>query len=122
MAYLLLYVNDIVLTACSSDLLRGIINRLNSKFAMTKLGVLHHFVGISITRSSDGLHLSNRQYAVDLQWASMAECHPTTTPVDSKSKLFATDGDPVTDPLEYRSLVGALQYFTLNWPDIAYAV
>ena len=52
----------------------------------------------------------------------MAECHPTATPVDSKSKMSATDGASVASPSEYRSLAGALQYLTLTRPDIAYAV
>jgi len=86
---------------------------------MTDLGALHHFLGISVTRSSDGLHLYQRQYAVDLlQQAGMAECHPTATPVDSKSKLSATDGAPVASPSDYWSLAGALQYLTLTRPDI----
>jgi hypothetical protein len=45
-----------------------------------------------------------------------------TTPVDSRSKLPATDGDPVGDPSEYRSLAGALQYLTLTRPSHAYTV
>ena len=65
-AYLLLYVDDIVLTASSDALLRRLIDRLHSEFAMTDLGELHHFLGISVTRSSDGIFLSQRQYAVDL--------------------------------------------------------
>jgi len=59
-AYLLLYVDDIVLTASSPALLRHITERLNSEFAMTDLGDLHHFLGISVTRSADGLFLSQR--------------------------------------------------------------
>ena len=90
---------------------------------MTDLGDLHHFLGISVTRDSDGLFLSQRQYAVDLlQRAGMSECHPTATPVDARSKLSGIDGAPVADPSEYRSLAGALQYLTLTRPDLAYAV
>jgi len=73
LAYLLLYVDDIVLTASSSALLQRIMARLSSEFAMTDLGALH-FLGIAVTRSSDGLFLSQRQYAVELlQRAGMAE-------------------------------------------------
>ena len=57
-AYLLLYVDDIVLTASTPALLQRITERLHSEFAMTDLGDLHHFLGISVTRSSDGLFLS----------------------------------------------------------------
>ena len=91
--------------------------RLHSEFAMIDLGALHHFLGISVTRSSQGLFLSQRQYALDLlQRAGMAECHSTATPVDTHAKLSAQDGS------EYRSLAGALQYLTLTRPDLAYAV
>jgi len=121
--YLLLYVDDIVLTASTPALLRRITERLHSEFAMTDLGDLHHFLGISITRSSEGLFLSQRQYALDLlQRAGMAECHSTSTPVDGRAKLSASEGTPVADPTEYRSLAGALQYLTLTHPDLAYAV
>jgi len=123
MVYLLLYVDDIVLTTSSDALLHSIIGRLRTEFAMTDLGVLHQFLGISVTRSSDGLFLSQRQYALDLlQRAGMSECHSTTTPVDCKSKLSATEGPLVADPSEYRSIAGALQYLTLTRPDLAYAV
>jgi hypothetical protein len=122
-AYLLLYVDDIILTASSTPLLRRITELLHSEFVMTDLGDLHHFLGISVTRSADGLFLSQRQYTVDLlQRAGMAECHSTATPVDTHAKLSATDGAPVADATQYRSLAGALQYLTLTRPDLAYAV
>jgi hypothetical protein len=66
LAYLLMYVDDIVLTASSSALLQRIMARLSSEFTMTDLGALHHFLGIVVTRSSDGLFLSQQQYAVEL--------------------------------------------------------
>jgi hypothetical protein len=59
-AYLLLYVEDIILTASSTDLLQLIMVRLHSEFAMTDLGDLHHFLGISIMLLSEGLFLSQR--------------------------------------------------------------
>ena len=52
----------------------------------------------------------------------MSECHPTATSADARTKLSATDGAPVADPSEYRSLAGALQYLTLTRPDLAFAV
>jgi hypothetical protein len=124
-AYLLLYVDDIILTASSLTLLQSILARLASEFAMTDLGDLHHFLGISVSRSADGLFLSQRQYAVDLlQRAGMAECHSTATPVDTHAKISATDGAPLSasGSSDYRSLVGALQYLTLTRSDLAYVV
>ena len=59
-AYLLLYIDDIILMASSTDLLRRLTGLLHSEFSMTDLGDLHHFLGILVTRSSDGLFLSQR--------------------------------------------------------------
>jgi hypothetical protein len=123
MGYLLLYVDDIIITASSTPLLQRLLDRLHSEFAMTDLGDLHYFLGIAVTRSSDGLFLSQRQYVADiLQRAGMSECHPSATPVDTHAKLSASDGDLLPDGMEYRSLAGGLQYRTLTRPDISYAM
>jgi len=58
MAYLLLYVDDIIVTASSPALLQHVISSLSSEFAMTDLGDLHHFLGISVTQDNSGLFLS----------------------------------------------------------------
>lgn len=121
-AYLLLYVDDIVLTASSAQFLRQVIAALQREFAMTDMGQLHHFLGISVTRSAKGMFLSQRQYTLDiLERAGMSACKPCSTPVDLHSKL-SEDGPPVGDATQYRSLAGALQYLTFTRPDIAFAV
>lgn len=122
-AYLLLYVDDIVLTASSTVLVRRIIDDLSREFSMTDLGLLHHFLGITVSRNAAGLFLSQQQYAsAILARAKMSTCNPTTTPVDIGSKLSATAGPLLEDPTMYRSLAGALQYLTITRPDISYAV
>ena len=60
-AHLLLYVDDIVLTASSSVFLRRIISALHREFAMKDLGELHHFLGMHVQRRGDGLLLSQRR-------------------------------------------------------------
>ncbi|GKB79427.1 ribonuclease H-like domain-containing protein [Tanacetum coccineum] len=91
--FLLLYADDIVLTA-SSDL----------------------------TRDSSGMFLSQRKYAMEiLKRAHMVGCNSSWTLVDIESKL-GDGGTPVVDPTLYRSLVGSLQYLTFTRPDITYAV
>ncbi|GJW60767.1 ribonuclease H-like domain-containing protein [Tanacetum coccineum] len=87
-AYLLLYVDDIVLTASSSELLQRIIRSLHQEFAMTDLGPLNYFLGVSVTHDSSGLFLSQQKYAVEiLEKAHMLNCNPSRTPIDTESKL-----------------------------------
>ncbi|CAH9071119.1 unnamed protein product [Cuscuta europaea] len=122
-AYLLLYVDDIVLTASTPTLLRNLISQLGAEFSLKDLGPLSFFLGIAVTRQSGRLVLSQQKYASKiLHRAGMASCNSTSTPVDTRAKLSADDGPPVPDPTLYRSLAGALQYLTFTRPDISYAV
>ena len=93
MAYILVYVDDIILTASSHALRRSIMASLSSEFAMKDLGPLNHFLGIAVTRHKGGLFLSQRKYAEKIvERAGMASCKPSATPVDTKSKISATSG------------------------------
>ena len=58
MVYLLLYVDDFVLMAFSTPLLCCTIDALQREFSMKDLGELHHFLGMHVQRSGDGLLLS----------------------------------------------------------------
>ncbi|XP_021975452.1 uncharacterized mitochondrial protein AtMg00810-like [Helianthus annuus] len=123
MACLLLYVDDIILTASSDALLQRIIKPLTTEFKMTDLGDLHHFLGIAVQKQSSGLFLSQSTYAAYiLTHANMSNCNPVNTPVEVGSKLSADSGVLLLDGSLYRSLAGALQYLTITRPDIFYAV
>jgi hypothetical protein len=122
-AWLLLYVDDIVLTASSTTLLQHIVQELRGVFAMKDLGPLHYFLGIQVCRTAQGFFLHQQQYAEDiLDRASMSNCKPASTPIDTKGKVSAAAGVPLTDQTFYRSIAGALQYLTLTRPELAYAV
>lgn len=122
-AYLLLYVDDILLTASSTLLLQKIISKLKTEFPMTDMSKLHHFLGIKADFNAKGLFLSQSVYTKDIiTRAGMEDCKPLATPVDLQSKLSIDDGEPIDNPTYYRSLAGALQYLTFTRPDISYAV
>ncbi|GKC01431.1 ribonuclease H-like domain-containing protein [Tanacetum coccineum] len=121
-AYLLLYVDDIILTALSTALLQRIIDSLHKEFVMTDLGSLNYFLGISAQRTASGLFLSQSKFAEEIiEKVHMQQCNPCRTPVDIESKI-RPEGAPVADPTLYRSLAGALQYLTFTRPDLSYAV
>ncbi|GKA05251.1 ribonuclease H-like domain-containing protein, partial [Tanacetum coccineum] len=121
-AYLLLYVDDIVLTASLEVLLQQLIGLLHLEFSMTDIGLLNYIMGISVGRNSSRMFLSQRKYAVEiLERTHMVKCNPNRTSIDTESKL-GSDGDPVSNPTLYHSLVGALQYLTFTRSDISYAV
>ncbi|KAK4352609.1 hypothetical protein RND71_028127 [Anisodus tanguticus] len=123
LAYILLYVDDIILTASSDALRQSIMTMLSSEFAMKDLGPLSYFLGIAVKHHSGGLFLSQRKYDAEIiERAGMSSCKSTSTPVDANPKLSAATGAPYEDPTRYRSLAGPLQYLTFTRPVITYAV
>ncbi|KAK9064710.1 hypothetical protein SSX86_016092 [Deinandra increscens subsp. villosa] len=122
-AYLLIYVDDIILTTSSESLRARLLQHLSAEFAMKDLGSLSYFLGISVTRNGDTMFLSQEKYAREIiERASMQTCNPVATPVDTNPKLSASTGPVFEDPTLFRSLAGALQYLTFTRPDITYAV
>ncbi|GJZ17162.1 hypothetical protein Tco_0553285 [Tanacetum coccineum] len=99
-AYLLLYVDDIILTASSTSLLQRIISLLHAEFAIADLGPFNYFLGISATRTTSGIFL---------------------TPIDTEKKL-GPEGSLVTDPTLYCNLAESLQYLTFTRPNLSYAI
>jgi hypothetical protein len=88
----LLYVDDIVLTTSTVDLLQRTIIALQWEFAMKDLGPLHHFHGITAERWPQGLFLHQRQYAIYiLERVGMSDCKPCSTSVDTQAKLSEDD-------------------------------
>jgi hypothetical protein len=121
--YLLVYVDDIILTASTPSLLHDVVDKLRQAFAIKDIGALHFFLGVQVCRDDDGFLLNQAQYTEDiLERVGMANCKPASTPVEATPKLSATDGQPAEDGSFYCSITGALQYLTLMRPDIAYAV
>ncbi|GJY81731.1 ribonuclease H-like domain-containing protein [Tanacetum coccineum] len=108
-AYLLLYVDDIVLTDSLETLL---------EFSMTDLGSLNYFLGSSVTRDSSRMFLSQRKYATEiLEGAGMIRCNSSGTPVNTESKL-GDDGDSVSGLTLYRSLAGFSTLFSSSTTDL----
>jgi histone deacetylase 1/2 len=122
--YVLVYVDDILLTGSSSTLLHDLICKLNSKFALKHMGKPDYFLGIEVKYLSNGsILLTQSKYIRDLlHRANMAEAKGITTPMVSNLKLSKFGTDTLSDPSEYRSIVGALQYVTLTRPEIAFSV
>jgi hypothetical protein len=119
----LVYVDDILLTGSSLHAVNHLIKLLSADFPIKDLDDLTYFLGVEVSRTPAGLHLSQQRYILDLlQRTNMATAKPVTTPMSASSSLSKFDGVSLTDPTLYRSTVGALQYLALTRPDIAFSV
>jgi hypothetical protein len=123
--YVLIYVDDIIVTSSSTKVVFALPHDLKDDFALKDLGDLHFFLGIEVIKVHDGFLLTQEKYAADfLARVGMKKCTTAPTPLSSSEKLSLTDGSLLgpNDITQYRSIVGALQYLTLTRPDISYSV
>nr|CAN77110.1 hypothetical protein VITISV_013963 [Vitis vinifera] len=106
--YLIVYVNNIVITGSDQNGIQKLKQHLFTHFQTKDLGKLKYFLGIEIAQSSSGVVLSQRKYALDiLEETGMLDCKP---------------GEPLGDPGRYRRLVGKLNYLTITHPYISFLV
>ncbi|WVZ58080.1 LOW QUALITY PROTEIN: hypothetical protein U9M48_008389 [Paspalum notatum var. saurae] len=112
-AFLLLYVDDIVLTASTAALLHRIIGALQGSFPMKDLGPLQHFLGIAVVRTPAGMLLSRAAHPRDLGARRHDRVQALQNWTLEPSSLRRLPGSRLHS---YRSL-----YLTFTRPDITYA-
>jgi hypothetical protein len=121
--YLLIYVDDIIITASDQAAITEFLQLLNADFAVKDLGDLHYFLSVEVIKLNSGLLLSQHHYIMYLlKKTNMHEAKPITSPMASSLALSTFTGDPMEDPSLYRNTVGSLQYLSLTRPDLNYAV
>jgi hypothetical protein len=121
--FLLVYVDDILITGSSPLAISQLISNLSQEFAVKDLGHLKYFLGIEAHQLPAGLLLSQSQYIFNLlQRTKMLDAKPVSSPMSSSQKLSLFSGAAYSEPSKYRSVVGALQYLSLTRPDISFAV
>ena len=120
--YLLLHVDDIIITGNNSIFITSFIHQMGQHFKMKDLGLLTYFLDMEAHRTNNGLFLFQTKYITDLLVKSdMVGCKPVGSSA-SKKKLSPSNGPLLDDPTQFRSIVGALQHVSLTRPNISYAV
>ena len=121
--YVLVYVDDIIVAGNDATEVSRIKDFLAQKFYIKALGKLKYFLGIDVARSSRGIFLSQRKYALDiLKDVGLLAGQVSHFLMEQQLRLSSTDGDLLSNPLSYRRLVGRLIYLTVTRPDIVFAV
>ncbi|PKU65368.1 Retrovirus-related Pol polyprotein from transposon TNT 1-94 [Dendrobium catenatum] len=120
--YILIYVDDFLVTGNDPAAIQQLLQQLQSQFKLKQLGQISLFLGIQVIQSKTGYFLSQEHYATKLlNDAGYATCKPAPTPITLPSKQQGTNTSPFHDPTLYRRLAGSLQYLSITRPDIAYA-
>ncbi|GKA86170.1 ribonuclease H-like domain-containing protein [Tanacetum coccineum] len=124
--YLLLYVDDLVITGNSKTKIKSFKSFLNKKFKINDLGELKYFLGIEVLKTKNGLCLNQRKYCLELLHEfGLLACRPVVTPLPENIVLShkETDDDKfLRNITSYQKLVGKLIYLCMTRHDISYDV
>eukprot|EP00253_Pinus_taeda_P033168 PITA_33168 len=122
-AYLVVYVDDILMRRNNESYIASIKKELGKSFEMTDLGYVHYYFGIEVTQHPKSIFLSQKKYIGDmLNRFGMTKCNPLTTLMEQNLKLTSIEGKEFEDAIKYRQLVGSLNYLTTTTPDISFVV
>jgi hypothetical protein len=117
------YVDDLIVTGTSTQVIERFKKQMQSMFAMSDLGLLSFYLGIEVKQSGDGIVLGQSAYAAKLvEKAGLSGCNPVHIPMEPRLKMSTVSSNPPVDATLYRSIVGSLRYLVHTRPDISFAV
>lgn len=93
--FVLVHVDDILLTCSNSDAVKLLIQQLNERFALKDLGEIDYFLGIQGKHTQAGLLLSQTKYVTDLlSKAKMQYSKLVSAPMTHGLRLTSYGSDP----------------------------
>ncbi|BBH04495.1 multidrug resistance-associated protein 9 [Prunus dulcis] len=117
-----LYVDDIIYTGSSKEMMAAFKDDMMRQYEMTDLGLLHHFLGLGVLQTDSCIFLHQKKYAKTLlDKFGLKDCKSVATPLAVNEKLSKVDGSELADETLYRQMVGSLLYLTATRPDIMFA-
>lgn len=120
---LCLYVDDMLIIGSNDNMIKSTKNMLKARFDMKDMGLADVILGIQISRTHNGLVLSQAHY-VDkiLEKFNAEDTTVARTPIDTSHHLSKNRGDGVAQ-VEYSRIVGSLMYLmSCTRPDLAFAI
>ena len=118
-----LYVDDILIMGSNNEVIKTTKEMFNNKFSMKDLGVVDVILGIKISKTSDGLILSQSHYIEKiLKKFKQNDSSLMRTPVDVNLHLSKNNGKCLSQQ-EYAQVIRSLMYvMNCTRLDIAYVV
>jgi hypothetical protein len=122
--FLLIYVDDIVLSCYNESQFIEIVKYLSQHFKLTVIGDLKFFLGIQIEKINDCFALNQKQFIQKMiQRFGIKDSKTSKIPMDPGFIQQKEENDCFENPEIYQSLIGSLLYTAVNTrPDISISV
>lgn len=128
--YIAIYVDDVIIFSNDENEINSVKNTLSRTFKMKDMGEVSNVLGMTISRTEDGIKIDQSKYISDvLTRFGMNDCNPSSTPMDYNKKLYESMSPKTEVEKEkmsktpYMEAIGCLLYAAqVSRPDIYYAV
>ncbi|CAH9125411.1 unnamed protein product [Cuscuta epithymum] len=91
------YVDDLILTCSSSEIIYNFKIEMQKRFEMNDLGLLSYYLGIEVQQRGESITLCQAGYARKLlEKLGMAECNTCYIPMEPRKKLSKQEGDLIS--------------------------
>ena len=120
------YVDDLGIQAPDKKIVDELIQQLrNQGFTLTLEGSFSEYLGINYDWKDDNTLEMTQQGLIQkiIETTGMKDCNSNRTPCTKEGLSSDENGKPMTDPWNYRSVIGMMLYLSTNTrPDISFAV
>lgn len=121
---LLIYVDDILITATSEEISKEVERQISSIFEIRSLGEVNHYLGMEVKRENDIYTINQNQFIKKIiKEFGLTDAKESKIPLDSGYEKNQQGQPLLPTNKDYQKLVGSLLYISLNTrPDIAASV
>lgn len=123
--FLLIYVDDILITATNDKILKSIERDISSTFEMRCMGEVKYYLGIEV-QNQNGIYSINQKKYIERIVAEfgLEDAKTSKIPLDAGYERARDENEQVLPSNEqYQKLVGSLLYISLNTrPDISASI
>ncbi|CAM8947603.1 unnamed protein product [Rhodiola kirilowii] len=100
------YVDDIVFSSTSTELVKSFKKLMENEFEMSMVGELTFFLGIQVRQLENGIEISQQKYLDDVvKKYGLGGSKHVNTPSFPNESLVKDDGSPKTDATIYRGMI-----------------
>ena len=120
---LVVYVDELFVTGGNKADIAWIIQQLQDRFDIRKLGLVQKYIGVEFVHLPHGIFLHQTPYILQiLEDSGMLDCRPEHVPLPAGLHLFTDMNSPPINSTIYCQLVGKLIFLTTTRPDLAFLV
>ena len=119
--YIGVYVDDLLVTGSSKEMILEFKDKMKSLFDVTDLRLLKSYLGIQVNQLEGEITLAQSSYAWKiLSYFNLLEFNSSQTPLEVKPMLSQDDSKNPMDLTTFKSLMGSLRYLTHTRPDLMF--